>query len=267
MLDRLRQWQRQRILRKAGVGGAEWAGVLAALPATRGLSPAQCARLRELTVLFLHGRQVVTVGDLQLDRGMRLRLGALACLPILELDLSWYSACSTLVLYPGDFMARHRYRDDAGLEHQDSRPLSGEAWSRGPVVLSWSDVEQSGQLDGFNVVIHEFAHKLDMLNGEANGYPPLHRGMAVDAWTAAFSQAYDHFSALVDAGDPGWVLDAYAAENPAEFFAVTSEVFFERPHGLRGHYPAVYEQLAAFYRQSPAERLDPWAEQENRLIF
>jgi hypothetical protein len=103
------------------------------------------------------------------------------------------------------------------------------------------------------VVIHEFAHKLDMLNGDADGYPPLHAGMSRAAWTRAFTGAYEDLCRRADAGEPTEI-DPYAAESAGEFFAVTSETFFERPEILRACYPAVYDQLQAFYRQDPYAR-------------
>ena len=130
---------------------------------------------------------------------------------------------------------------------------AGQAWLNGPVILSWADVENAGDADGMNVVIHEFAHKLDMLNGDANGFPPLHRGMSREAWSTAFTAAYEDLCRRVDAGEDTEV-DPYATESPAEFFAVISESFFEIPDLLRTVYPDVYAQLALFYRQDPAGR-------------
>lgn len=220
-----------------------------------GLSADEVEHLRQLAVLFLHQCQIVPAAGLPVDRDMKLHLAAQACLPVLALGLDWYRLCSTIVLYPGGFAARHRYQDALGLEHDEVSPMAGEAWGQGPVVLSWNDVADSGERDGFNVVIHEFAHKLDMLNGDANGYPPLHRGMRLDVWTGVWSKAYADFCAGVEAGREDPAIDPYAAESPGEFFAVLSEVFFELPLALRMRYPEVYDQLTAFYRQSPARRL------------
>jgi Mlc titration factor MtfA (ptsG expression regulator) len=129
--------------------------------------------------------------------------------------------------------------------------MRGEAWLKGPLILSGRDAMRSGALDGINVVIHECAHKLDMLNGDANGFPPLHRGMNAAEWSRVFSAAYEDLCRRVDAGHHT-AIDPYATENPGEFFAVLSEVFFEMPVRLRQSYPSVYEQMTAFYRQDPA---------------
>ena len=132
--------------------------------------------------------------------------------------------------------------------------MTGESWERGPVILSWADAQEGGRGTGYNVVIHEFAHKLDMLNGEANGFPPLHAEMNREQWSSAFSEAYEAFCRRVDR-DCELEIDEYAAESPAEFFAVMSEAFFESPQTVRKSFPAVYAQLAQFYRQDPAARM------------
>lgn len=226
------------------------------LPLFHGLDPGDQERLRALATLFLHEKELVTLRDLELDDAEAVALAAIACLPVLNLGIDAYSGWRTVVLYPGGFLARHRYTDEDGLAHDEESELAGEAWEGGPVVLSWDDVEASLALDGFNVVLHEFAHKLDMRNGDANGYPPLHADMDRAAWTSAMQGAFEALGAAVEAGEP-MPLDPYAAEAPAEFFAVASEAFFECPGLLREALPAVYEQLAGYYRQDPAARLPP----------
>ena len=142
--------------------------------------------------------------------------------------------------------------DEYGVVHESHEPHAGEAWLQGPVILSWAEVAQMRD-DGVNVVIHEFAHKLDMLNGDANGYPPLHSDMDRNRWSGIFSAAYDDFCDRVDREQPT-AIDPYAAESPGEFFAVVSEAFFELPETVRESYPEVYKQLVAFYRQDPYAR-------------
>ncbi len=138
--------------------------------------------------------------------------------------------------------------------HQGHSVLTGEAWLRGPVILGWHDVASAGEIDGHNVVIHEFAHKLDMLNGAANGFPPLHSGMGVDGWVEAFTAAFQDFQRHCHKLHYHQI-DCYAATSPPEFFAVFSEVFFERPVLLANHYPEVYAQLRHYYLQDPLTRL------------
>ena len=180
-----------------------------------------------------------------------------AQLPLLHLaDLGWYRGFHEIVIYPDDFLSPQRHRDAAGVEHEWGAEHSGEAWLQGPVILAWPGVQQSGGWEAYNLVIHELAHKLDMLNGDANGLPPLHRQMRIDAWASAMQRAYDQLDRMLDADpDAKTPIDPYAAENPAEFFAVTSEYFFSAPDVLHRAFPEVYAQLADFYRQDPLARL------------
>lgn len=142
------------------------------------------------------------------------------------------------------------------MEHVWDGEHSGEAWQQGPIILAWNGVLAGGGWEAYNLVIHELAHKLDMLNGDANGLPPLHSGMPVDEWATAMQQAYDDLNRQLDNNpDAETAIDPYAAENPAEFFAVTSEYFFSAPDLLHQAYPLVYRQLSQFYRQDPLARL------------
>jgi MtfA peptidase len=184
---------------------------------------------------------------------MRLWVAVQACILILNLGLEYYRGWSGIILYPQQFVPRHQQVDEIGIVHEGDEPYAGEAWLGGPVVLSWADIQGTEYPDGVNVVIHEFAHKLDMLNGDANGFPPLHPGMSRAAWSQAFSAAYEDFCARVDA-DEDTDIDPYASESPGEFFAVLSEAFFEIPDVVQEEYPQVYGQLSSFYRQDPAQR-------------
>ncbi|MFV8834502.1 M90 family metallopeptidase [Aquisalimonas sp.] len=254
MLERFRRWRRGRILQSAGIELALWTDLMDALPVFSGLDRAERERLREHASLFLHQKDVMPLNGLELDQPMRAGLAALACLPVLNLGLQVYRGWRTVLVYPAGFIARHSYTDEHGLAHEEASPLAGEAWEGGPVVLSWDDVERSLELDGYNVVIHEFCHKLDMSNGDANGMPPLPAGMSPRDWAAAFTEAYEALCAAVEAGQET-VLDPYAAEAPGEFFAVACESFFERPVALREAMPAVYRQLSRYFRQDPCARL------------
>lgn len=122
------------------------------------------------------------------------------------------------------------------------------------MILAWDDSEIAGEVDGKNLVIHEFAHKLDMQNGVANGFPPLHSNMRVNDWVKAFTKGYDHFERKCN-GDQLYGISCYAATSPAEFFAVFSEVFFERPAVLKKHYSDIHDLLEQYYRQTPIFRL------------
>lgn len=249
----VKNWRRRRVLRRSSLQQAEWQRTVADLPVLRGLNLDELRRLKDLTVLFLHEKSLEVVGDLELTDAMRLRIAAQACLPILNLDLDYYRNWVSVIVYPAGFLSHRQYRDTAGVVHSGYQARVGESWAQGPVILSWADIAHTGVGDGFNVVIHEFAHKLDMLNGVANGMPPLHRDMAVAAWSRLFTAAYEDLCSRMEAG-LGTIINPYAGESPAEFFAVVSEAFFEIPNVLLAVYPEIYGQLRAFYRQHPVSR-------------
>jgi Mlc titration factor MtfA (ptsG expression regulator) len=241
----LTEWRRRRVLAKHAIDDALWRR------ATRRLSfLPDTPKLRELALLFLAEKQFAGAHGLELTDIMRVSIAAQACLPVLELGLDWYAGWTGIVVYPGDFRVRRESVDEAGVVHEWDDALSGEAMPGGPVVLSW---DASANDPYMNVVIHEFAHKIDMRNGEADGMPPLHPGMDRRAWRAALEEAYEGFCDAVERGRDTW-LDPYAAEHPSEFFAVVTEAFFEHGRETRQRYPAVYEQLKLFYRQDPGAR-------------
>lgn len=246
-------WRRERKLKRVSVDATLWSAFMAHYPYTRSLSAAERERLHVLVRLFLHDKSIHGAGGLEIADDVRLAIAIQACILILELDLDCYRGWVEVIVYPDEFVARYEYTDEDGVVHQVAEAKTGEAWAGGPVILSWADAASSGGAGAYNVVIHEFAHKLDMLNGEPNGFPPLHAGMSRERWARAFEDAYEQFCARLDAGEET-AIDEYAAESPAEFFAVLSEVFFEDPLLLRAEYPAVYEQLVAFYRQDPGAR-------------
>lgn len=249
----LKTWRQHRILIHELVPDNLWQGVVKRLRFLRGLTPDELERLRQIVTLFLHAKQISGAGGLAITEPMRVIISAQACILILNLTLDYYDDWVEIVVYPGEFIHDYEYTDENGIVHRTREPVSGESWPAGPVILSWEDADGIGAEPGYNVVIHEFAHKLDMLNGNANGYPVLHRGMSRQTWSHTFSKAYTDFCRQVETGEET-VIDPYAAENPAEFFAVLSEVFFEMPLPIKQYFPEVYEQLALFYRQDPAQR-------------
>ncbi len=224
-----------------------------------GLDQVELLHLRDLVTLFVHGKRFYGIHELEIDDYMKVAVAAQACLLVLNLDAAGsaevYPGWTSIILYPGAFVARHDYRDAIGVVHQRILALDGEASRRGPVVLSWEDARPGAEPHGAgrNVVLHEFAHKLDFLDGTSNGHPPLHSDMSTATWAAVFSAAYGHFCGLVAHGHHTPFND-YAATNPAEFFAVVTEVFFLAPQRLQGAYPEVYGQLVRYYRQDPAAR-------------
>lgn len=248
---------------------AAWNQATADYQFVRRLTAEENRRLRLIASDFLARKTFVGAAGLEIDELIRIQIAAQACILILELDVDFYDGWREIIVYPGQFAKTHDVMDEFGVVHTTRDPLAGEAWLGGPIVLSHADVAHTENAvdrgDGYNVVIHEFAHKLDMLNGEANGYPPLHRGMSKETWKRTFLAAYLAFCKQVDEAealarkDGGRALDAiaidpYAAESPAEFFAVISEVFFEMPEAVHDAFPAVYHQLKAFYKQDPLAR-------------
>jgi hypothetical protein len=241
----LTEWRRRRVLKRHRIDEPLWR------QATRGLGflPVD-QRLRDLALLFLAEKQFTGAQGLEVTDAMRVSIAAQACLPILELGLDWYAGFTGIVVYPGDFRVQRSEMDEDGVVHEWEDELAGEAMPGGPVVLSW---DAAAHDPAANVVLHEFAHKLDMLNGAADGLPPLHVGMDRAAWKAAFAAAYEGFCDALERGRDTW-LDPYAAEHPSEFFAVVSEAFFEDGAQTRRRYPEVYDQLRLFYRQDPASQ-------------
>ncbi len=247
------RWRRRRILQCASLDEATWLRVANRFSFFQRLDPADRVRLRELVILFLHGKQISGAGGLELDLDKLLSIAIQACIVVLNLGIEHFDGWVEIVVYPDEFMPRQEIRNQEGLIETDDMAYSGQAWLKGPVLLSWADVDSADDADGVNVVIHEFAHKLDMLNGDANGFPPLHAGMSREAWSKDFTAAFDDLRRRVEAGEDTEI-DPYATESPAEFFAVISEAFFEIPDLVRTVYPDVYGQLAQFYRQDPASR-------------
>jgi hypothetical protein len=252
-----------------------WTATLAALPFAARLTAPERERLRSLAGDFLRNKEMAGAAGLELTAAMQVSIAAQACLPVLKLGLEWYRGWNSIVVYPGEFLVPRRVTDDDGVVHEYSEPITGEAWDGGPLVLSWADAQTPGSVDGnaYAVVIHEFTHKLDLLNGDADGVPPfsplLHPGLGTRRWRSVLEDAYQRFVAELEMiegelpadvdpdsadADPYYQhlpLDAYAAQDEGEFFAVSSEAFFVEPARLQRAFPDWYAQLAAFFRQDP----------------
>jgi Mlc titration factor MtfA (ptsG expression regulator) len=243
-------------MRKYRIPEMRWRAALSRVNVLQRLTPAEQHRLRELAGEFLHVKAFSGAGGLVVDDEMRTLIAAQACLLILELDSSYYDGWHEIIIYPDSFVVRRDEVDANGLVHEAHRILGGEAWGQGPVILSWADAhpDNHAQPRTSNVILHEFAHKLDMLNGAANGMPPLHKEMQQETWTRVFQHAYDELERRREHHQHSCI-DSYALENPAEFFAVSTETFFENPHCIFQSDPALYEQLRQFYRQDPLRRL------------
>lgn len=250
----LRQRRTAARLQRHAIPDALWDLTLLRHPFLARRPDAERARLRELASLFLSEKEFSGAAGQEVTDEVAVSIAAQACLPVLELGLGWYDGFVGIVVYPDEVVARREVVDDDGVVHLYDEALTGEAMVDGPVVLSWRDVAESSEGAGesaYNVVIHEFAHVLDMRDGEADGLPPIADASERRAWIEALEDA---FAAHVHAVDDGLqpFLDPYGAEGPEEFFAVSSESFFIEPQALLEAHPAWYAALSRFYRQDPA---------------
>jgi Mlc titration factor MtfA (ptsG expression regulator) len=250
----IRRIRRSLILRDGLIPEDAWSHLVEEHPILHRLSASDLASLRALVSVFFREKTFEAADGLSLTDFMRAVISLQACLPILHLGLDWYDNWKTIVVVPDVFTEEHTEIDRAGVAHEWEEDKSGESWDFGPVLLSWKDVEASGWGDGYNVVIHEAAHRLDLLDGEVNGRPALHKGMSADEWRAVFTDAFKDMESRSKARKKRPKIDYYAADSDFEFFAVTSEYFFEKPDVLRSEYSDVYRLLAEFYKQDPMGR-------------
>jgi MtfA peptidase len=209
-------------------------------------------RLKALMLIFLAEKPIIGCAGLVVSDEMRVTIAAQACLPLLGKPRNFYPDLKQVLLYPGAFVVERAQVEAGGIQHEQRRALAGESWSQGQVLLSWQDVLDGGADpgDGHNVVIHEFAHQLDQAKGFANGAPLLGSVMAYRAWSRVMRHEFDALRRRVARGEPG-LIDGYGSTDPAEFFAVASELFFERAGALAQEHPALYEQLSRYYRLNP----------------
>jgi len=250
---RLLGWRDARILRRRRIPDDLWHLTLARFPFLAARSETDLTRLRELATLFLADKEFSGAKGLQVSDEMAVAIAAQACLPVLRLGLHWYDGFKGIVVHADAVVARREFTDDAGVVHHFDEELSGEAMDGGPVMLSWRDVAQAGDSAewAYNVVIHEFAHVLDLRDGAGNGVPALPDRATRERWQQALGKEYESFRAEVDAGIDT-LLDPYGAEALEEFFAVASEAFFVAPSDLASQNTRLYELLALFFGQDPA---------------
>src|ERR1039458_7524390 len=215
MLGFFKARRRKRALRRSGLDEALWQRVTGSLPFLQGLTIDERRRLKDCAVLFLDEKEMHGARGFVLTDAVRLWIAVQACLPILNLGLDAYQGWVGIVIYPGEFKVRREEMDASGVVHEYDDALSGEAWPGGPVILSWEDIKLGAA--GYNVVIHEFAHKLHMSRGDMDDFPLAHAHMDRGQWLTAWDTAYDEFCAQVDRGIDT-LIDPYASEQPAEFF-------------------------------------------------
>ncbi len=254
MFGWLRNRRRRRIL--AQPFPAEWEAVLRSnVWQYETLSDAEQARLRDDLRIFVAEKNWEGCGGLEMTDEVKVTIAAYACLIVLGLSLDSYDRVLSILVYPDEFYVRDTTVTREGFHRDELVDHLGEAWHGGPVILSWADTLDSGRHRGAgtNVVIHEFAHQLDMLNASVDGMPPLRTTAQIRQWRHVMTAEYNLLVRQSEQGDPTF-LDEYAATNIGEFFAVATEYFFEQPVQLRRRHPALYAILRQHYRQDLAAR-------------
>lgn len=254
----LQRWRETRTLEKRAIPEPLWQLTLARFPFLSYRNAGDVARLRDMATLFLARKEFSGAHGLVVDDEMAVAIAAQACVPVLELGLDWYDGFVGIVVHAGQVVAQRSEADESGVVHEYTEVLAGEAVQGGPVMLSWHDVRSAGSSAAlaYNVVIHEFAHVLDMENGVADGMPLLPNELPSAQWRATLGADFERFSARVDRVEDT-ALDPYGAHGIEEFFAVASEAFFVSPLTMQREHPVLYALFARFYRQDPALERPP----------
>lgn len=252
-------WLRKRRTTRP-IPEALWRGVLARYPFIAARGPDELTRLRELAGQFLATKEFHGANGQVITDAIALAIAAQAVLPVLHLGLGWYDDFVGIVVHPAEVLARRVVTDEDGVVHHYDEVLAGEAMEGGPVMLSWSDVDSAGASaeEGYNVVIHEFIHKIDMRDGAPDGCPPLASRAARQAWLAQMKAEFESFREKVIiaerfGGEPTW-LDPYGATAIDEFFAVACEAYFVNRPLFDAEFPALGPLLDGFFRPTSAAR-------------
>jgi MtfA peptidase len=252
MIKLFRRWLRRGPAPSSQIPAELWTATLERVPFLKSLTDVERTRLYELANAFLATKEMHGAAGLVLTDAMRTAIAAQACLPVLELGLHCYDGWVGVIVYPHEFRVQREEMDDAGVLHQWDEHIAGESMHGGPVVISWEDADT--EEIGYSVVIHEFAHKLDGLDDQLDGIPPVPPNFDTREWQSLWESHFKDFADLVDQDEDGAPFDPYAAEHPAEFFPVMSEAFFTDPEQLHAVYPELYDAMRAFYRQDPLSR-------------
>jgi Mlc titration factor MtfA (ptsG expression regulator) len=250
----LKRRRRRRILSRPFP--AQWLGYLEANVAHyHALAAAEQAKLRDDLRLFIADKHWEGCAGLRVTDEMKVTIAAQACLLTLAMDPGCYDRVRTILVYPTGFRVPDMPDRATGLIAEHGTPLSGQAWYRGPVILSWDEVLAEGRNPGagHNLVFHEFTHQLDMLDGSVDGTPPLRDAEQYRRWREVMTAEFRELGRASDQGR-ATLLDQYGATDEAEFFAVATECFFNRPAALRRRHPHLYDVLRQYYRQDPATR-------------
>jgi len=246
------EWRRERVRRRPFPQA--WRRILRRrVPYLQRLPAPLRQELARHIQVFLAEKPFIGCGGLQVSEEMRVTVAAQACLLLLNRPRpQYFPELRQVLLYPGAFIVDRLHADGSGVLQDRRQVLAGESWQQGQVILSWQDSVEGAAIvdDGRNVVIHEFAHQLDQEKGYANGAPWLGRRDRYPRWSRVMSEEYARLQQQVAMGEPT-LIHAYGATNPAEFFAVVSEVFFERAAEMSWVHPELYRELTHFYRVDP----------------
>jgi MtfA peptidase len=252
----LQRRREARALQRRAIADELWQACVVDLPFIAVRPAEQQQRLRRMASLFLDRKEFIGAQGFAVTDRIALAVAVQACLPVLELGIDQYDGFVGIVMHGDAVVASREVVDEHGVVHAYDEELAGEAMEGGPLMLSWADVlpshEAGAQGTAYNVVIHEFAHVLDLRDGQADGIPLLESSAERRAWSEVLMPEYDRFCERVVCGYET-VLDPYAAEAPDEFFAVASEAFFVTPQALKEEQPAMYRLLASYYRQDPSQ--------------
>ncbi|WP_057831366.1 zinc-dependent peptidase [Colwellia sp. TT2012] len=209
-------------------------------------------QLKQHIQVFIAEKTFIGCNGVKITDEIKITIAAQACLLLLNRKTDYYPKLKTILVYPSAFIKEQSQLNPDGTRYTKRVALSGESWDFGKIVLSWQDSVHGAELpnDGHNVVIHEFAHQLDQENGKANGAPILGKGQSYQCWSKIFSQQFEMLKRQAASGTPS-IFDYYGATEPAEFFAVVSEVFFEKSTQFSQEHPELYRQLTNYYKVDP----------------
>ncbi len=234
----------------------EWTRILIKnLPPYRHLPADLRQQLHDRIRIFIGEKSFEGCGGLELSDEIRVTIAAQACLLLLNRGSDCYPKLYSILVYPSTYVVG--VRPHLNPQPSEASIRLGESWHHGAVVLAWDSVRQGAVnfADGHNVTMHEFAHQLDQQAGRADGTPILPTRSAYSSWSRVFSREYELLQRGVEKGEKS-AIDRYGATNPAEFFAVATEIFFEKPRTLKKKHPELYRELQEFYRVDPGEWLE-----------
>ena len=251
MFGFIKRWRRDKIRQRAFP--AAWENILRA---NMGLYPALTAEdqaeLHRHIQVFIAEKYFEGCRGVEITDEIRVTIAGNACLLLMHRETNYFRELLTILVYPSVFFVEHKEVDEHGFEMTEVMENAGESWDRGNVIIAW-DTAKRGALDprdGLNVIIHEFAHQLDSEAGDVDGAPEMESREQAEQWAKVFRHEYDALCEAVEAGHKT-LIDDYGATNPAEFFAVCVETFFEKAHQLKEHHPELYAALSRYFKQDP----------------